>query len=326
MATYLVLGHPDEAKAVAEQATARKRDYPAIHAYLYALAFVRHDVTAMKTELEWLHSRDQATAFLLEMNTARFTGRLRELRTLVAQVIESPGAAGSSKELAAGALLDLADIESRVGNARRATDAVAVALKMSDTRATLGRAAMALARIGAVGQAQPLLDRTAQFYPATHTIARTGMLPSIRAWMELSRGDAKGALDLLKASVGVGEADPGFDGFSYRGVLFGEAAYVRALSFLAIGQTADAEREFQFLSDRALYSGSEMYALCHLGLARTAASAGNVQESHNAYENFFALWKDADADIPILIAARQEYARLKTLKPGRETVPASSSP
>lgn len=90
-----------------------------------------------------------------------------------------------------------------------------------------------------------------------------------------------------------------------------EAAYVRALSFLAIGQTANAEREFQILSDRARYSGSEIYALCHLGLARTAAKAGNVEKSRSAYEEFSALWKDADADIPMLMAARAEYAHLK---------------
>jgi eukaryotic-like serine/threonine-protein kinase len=311
MATYLVLGRADEAAAVAEQAIARQRDYSAIHAYLYGLAFVRHDVTAMKTEIEWLRPRDPPTALLLEMNGARFTGRLRELRALVAREVDARSAAGNSKELAAGALLDLADMESRVGNARPAVETVAAALKMSDTRATVGRAAMALARIGAARQAQPLLDRTLNLYPATHTIAQRGLLPSIRAWMELTRGDQTSALGLLNASVGVGEADPGFAGFSYRGIVFAEAAYVRALSFLELGQTADAEREFRMLSDRARYSGSEIYALCRLGLARTAAKAGHVEQSRKAYEQFFALWKDADADLPILVGAREEFARLQ---------------
>jgi tetratricopeptide (TPR) repeat protein len=249
------------------------------------------------------------------MNGARFSGRLRELRALVARAIATRGTAGTSKELAAAALLDLADIESRVGNARPAAEAVAAALEMSDTRATLGRAAMALARIGAVRQVEPLLDRTTSLYPATHTIAQRGLLPSIRAWTELSRGNPTRALGLLTASVGVGEGDPGFAGFSYRGVVFAEAAYVRALSFLALGQTAEAEREFQMLSDRAQYSGSEMYALCHLGLARTAAKAGHVEESRNAYRRFFALWKDADADLPVLVRARREFDGLQSPTP-----------
>jgi len=312
MATYLVLGRADEATAVAEQAIARQRDYSAIHAYLYAVAFVRHDAAAMKRELEWLRSRDPPTALLLEMNNARFTGRLRELRALVARVIDARGAAGNSKELAAGALLDLADAESRVGNVHPAIEAVGTALKMSDTRATLGRAAMALARSGAVRQAQVLLDRTVNLYPATHTIAQTALLPSIRAWMAWSRGNPTSAIDLLKSSVGVGEADPGFDGFSYRGVVFAEAASVRALSLLALGRTADAEREFQMLSDRARYSGSEVYALCHLGVARTAAKAGDLEKSRKTYQLFFALWENADSDLPVLVEAKKEFESLQS--------------
>jgi eukaryotic-like serine/threonine-protein kinase len=65
------------------------------------------------------------------------------------------------------------------------------------------------------------------------------------------------------------------------------------------------------LSDRARYSGSEIYALCRLGLARTAAKAGHVEQSRKAYEQFFALWKDADPDLPILVGAREEFARLQ---------------
>jgi len=30
-----------------------------------------------------------------------------------------------------------------------------------------------------------------------------------------------------------------------------------------------------------------------------------------AYQEFFALWKDADANIPILKSARAEFAKLK---------------
>jgi hypothetical protein len=55
-----------------------------------------------------------------------------------------------------------------------------------------------------------------------------------------------------------------------------------------------------------------MVALSHLGIARTQARAGDIAASRHAYEQLFALWQSADADLPLLVAARAEYARLST--------------
>ena len=52
-------------------------------------------------------------------------------------------------------------------------------------------------------------------------------------------------------------------------------------------------------------------ALARLGLARAFALRGDTAKARAAYQDFFALWKDADPDIPILIAARSENARLQ---------------
>jgi hypothetical protein len=38
---------------------------------------------------------------------------------------------------------------------------------------------------------------------------------------------------------------------------------------------------------------------------------GDTAKARGAYRDFLALWKDADTDIPILIAAKAEYAKLK---------------
>jgi hypothetical protein len=54
--------------------------------------------------------------------------------------------------------------------------------------------------------------------------------------------------------------------------------------------------------------------LARLGLARAAALAGDITKSRRAYQDFLALWKDADPDMPILIQARAEYAQ----RPGTE--------
>ena len=52
-------------------------------------------------------------------------------------------------------------------------------------------------------------------------------------------------------------------------------------------------------------------ALAHLGLARAYALQGETAKARVAYQNFLSPWKDADPDIPILIAAKSEYAKLK---------------
>ena len=52
-------------------------------------------------------------------------------------------------------------------------------------------------------------------------------------------------------------------------------------------------------------------ALAHLGLARAYVLQGDAAKARAAYQDFLTLWKDADPDIPVLIAAESEYAKLK---------------
>ena len=54
----------------------------------------------------------------------------------------------------------------------------------------------------------------------------------------------------------------------------------------------------------------QYYSLSSLGLARGLTLAGDAPKARKAFQDFFAIWKDADPDIPILISAKQEYAKL----------------
>jgi hypothetical protein len=56
---------------------------------------------------------------------------------------------------------------------------------------------------------------------------------------------------------------------------------------------------------------STLASLAHLGLARAKALSNDTIKTRNAYEEFFALWKDADPDIPTLKQAKAEYAKLQ---------------
>src|ERR1700680_5058359 len=88
--------------------------------------------------------------------------------------------------------------------------------------------------------------------------------------------------------------------------------YVRGEAYLAAGQGSAAAAEFQKLIDyRGITWSCTTGALARLGLGRAYTLAGDKTKAHAAYQDFLALWKDADPDIPILKQAKAEYAKLQ---------------
>jgi hypothetical protein len=72
-----------------------------------------------------------------------------------------------------------------------------------------------------------------------------------------------------------------------------------------------AAAEFQkFIDHRGLVVNFPWGALARLQLARAYAMQGDTAKAKSDYQDFLTLWKDADLDIPILIAAKAEYAKL----------------
>ena len=88
--------------------------------------------------------------------------------------------------------------------------------------------------------------------------------------------------------------------------------YLRGKAYLRLKRGAEAAAEFQKILDHRGWGPiSYLYPLAHLGLARAAALTGDVAGSRKAYQDFLTMWKDADADLPILIEAKKEYGVLK---------------
>jgi eukaryotic-like serine/threonine-protein kinase len=88
--------------------------------------------------------------------------------------------------------------------------------------------------------------------------------------------------------------------------------FVRGEAYLAAHQGNEAATEFQKLLDhRGVVVNEPIGALAHLGLGRAYMLQGDTAKAKAAYQDFLTLWKDADLDIPILIAAKAEYAKLK---------------
>ena len=79
-----------------------------------------------------------------------------------------------------------------------------------------------------------------------------------------------------------------------------------------VKQGAQAAAEFQKVVDhKGVTQYSPRAALATLGLGRAFVLAGDNAKARTAYQDFFALWKDADSDIPVLKEAKAEYDKLK---------------
>jgi len=118
-------------------------------------------------------------------------------------------------------------------------------------------------------------------------------LPVNRAAIELQRSHPEKAIELLQ-SVSQYKAGAGF----WR-------IYLRGQAYWRLKRSAEAAAEFQKILDHRRWGRtSYLYQLAHLGLARAAELTGDTAKSRKAYQDFFALWKDADADLPVLIEAR----------------------
>jgi hypothetical protein len=88
--------------------------------------------------------------------------------------------------------------------------------------------------------------------------------------------------------------------------------YIRGLAYLAARQGQAAAAEFERILRRpCLVRNRIIGALAHVQLGRAHALAGDIAKARSVYQDFFALWKDADPNIPILKQAKAEYDKLQ---------------
>lgn len=82
--------------------------------------------------------------------------------------------------------------------------------------------------------------------------------------------------------------------------------WIRAEAYRAEGQGAESGSEYQKILDHRGVVTNGRSALAHLGLARAYVLQGDTAKARVAYQDFRALWKDADPDVPVFIAAKSE--------------------
>jgi tetratricopeptide (TPR) repeat protein len=194
--------------------------------------------------------------------------------------------------------------EALFGNAAEARARALAAIALSKDREVEYCAAYAMAVAGETLQAQGMADDLAKRFPE-NTVVRFSYLPVLRAQLALNQGDAAKAIEELRVAVPyeIGAAR-GFCGALH-------PVYVRGEAYLAARKGAEAAEEFQRILDHRGVVGSEpIGALAHLQMGRALALASETGKAKKAYEDFFAGWAGADAEIPILKRARAEYINL----------------
>ncbi|HJY86963.1 MAG TPA: hypothetical protein VKE24_09015, partial [Candidatus Acidoferrales bacterium] len=273
---------------------------------LYEVAFLRGDATEMQHQVAWAAGKPEAEDLLLssQSDTDAFSGWLARARELSRRAMES-ARRNDQKETAATWQMNAALREAEFGNAARARDQAASALALASTRDVQILAALALARSGDTARAGKIADELAKRFPL-NTMINGYWLPTIRAAIEINRGNPAKAIELLQAAAPYDLASPAPSG----GTLY--PAYMRGQAYLVLRRGSEAAPEFQkFLDHLGIVQNYPLGALAHLGLARAYAMQGDPGKARAAYQDFFTLWKDADPDIPILQQAKAEYAKLK---------------
>src|SRR5713101_5768605 len=294
--TYEALNRFEEAKTIERQAIAHGIDKMSQHTTLYEIAFAQGDTAEMRRQVEW--ARGKADEWLMHLDEAMEAGsggRAREFRRLWQQAYD-------------GALRQKAEGMEAIYSCTRGHYAVAFGypsearewanecLKISHNE--LGSwAALILAQAGDWARAQAVVDDLAKRRP-TDTLLNETELPQARAAIAISRGNGEAAEEAVQSAR------------RYEKTQFG-TGYFRGLAYLKAKKGKEAAAEFQQVISR---DGIGPLWLAHpmarLDLARAYALQGDTSAARKAYQDFFALWKDADPDVPTLIAARAEYAKL----------------
>jgi tetratricopeptide (TPR) repeat protein len=300
--TYLSLNRLQEAQATFDQALAHNLDSGFLRTNIYLLAFLRGDAAQMNRQLVWATGKPVNEAWLLSLHsdTEAYYGRLKQARDFTRRSTDSDVRA-DSKEIAASLQVFAALREAEFGNTAYARKGVTAALTLSPGWEVKVRAALTLARTGDAPRAQALAEELEKSYP-TNTLLKLYWLPTINAAIQLSKGNSSQSLVNLEGVVPYDLAQ----GTNLYMV------YVRGQAYLLAHNGTAAAAEFQKMLDhRGIVKNWVTASLAHLQIGRAYAMAGDPAKANAAYQDFFALWKDADPDIPILLRAKIEYAKLQ---------------
>lgn len=288
----------NEARNEGREAIAHGFDIYVVHNRLLQLAVAEKDggfYQAETARLAQMPPTPGAEATVVAFAAAR--GQMRKSEE-DAHTIADQGLSGGMPGEAADALASAARLQAMAGEVDRARPLAETAARTNNDRGTNQDLALTEAYIGDFRAAHHLLDPLLEAYP-NDTFLHRVTAPEVSALESMQHGDGAAAVAALEIARPLDLADLSI-------------SYLRGMAYLESHQGQAAAGEFQFIADHpGIDPAQPENSLAQLGLARAWAMAGDGARSRAAYQRFFALWKDADPDVPILKEARSEYAKLR---------------
>ncbi|HET9803970.1 MAG TPA: hypothetical protein VFP96_12075, partial [Candidatus Acidoferrum sp.] len=316
---YMALDQLDKAEALFQQAFQRKLNHPYFVEGRYELAFLRNDAAGMAQQVAQSAGipgiEDQLLNF--EAESAAYSGKLKAARALSRRAMDSAERAGEKQTVAT--YLAVSGLrEALFGNSDEAQQRIARATGSSMPRDVQYATALTYAFAGNDNRAETAAVELSRRFPED-TLVRYNYLPTLRALFALSRGKQENAIEALRAASPYELAMTTESVYGWTAMY---PVYVRGKAYLAAHEGRKAVGEFHKLLDHpGIVLNEPIAALAHLQLGRAYAleaqslkgadAAAALARARGAYQDFLALWKNADANIPVLRQAKTEYAKLK---------------
>jgi serine/threonine protein kinase/tetratricopeptide (TPR) repeat protein len=296
---YSALGRLEEAKTVANQGLRLHSEFMSLHDTLANIALAQGDLATMEKEeslgkaqpdLEW-------AAYYRHGDIAASHGHVRQAEEFYEKA-RQVGERVQVKSSEAFAVGERAWVQALSGKRKEAVASANQTLKIIQDYNLKLFAGNTLALAGESKKGLELAEEVAKSRP-DDVLVQSLYVPEVRAAAALSSGDAAKAIEVLKPANAYDKA-------------ITSVPYIRGLAYWKAGLGRESAQEFQkILALRDGAPADPLMSFAHLGLGRAYALQGDSQKSRNAYQDFFALWKDADPDLPILKEAKAEYARLQ---------------
>jgi serine/threonine protein kinase/tetratricopeptide (TPR) repeat protein len=301
---YLALNRFDEARSSFERCQSQQSNDMVCHIGLYVLASLKDDASGMQSHVGWAMGKPGPEGLFLffEAAQAAYRGKLAQARNFLQRSVAA-NLRDELKENAAAAQANESLWEAEYGDLESARENAAAALATPDDDTQI-IAAITLAELKDAAKAEKIAAQLNQHFPNA-TLLNNVWLPVIRAKISLGRNDPAQSLKLLQPALLYDlTQEPPLPSLY--------PACVRGQAYLQSRQADPAIQEFQKVLDHKGMAGhSPVEVMAILGLARARVMGGNTAAAKTAYQDLFAIWKDADPDIPILKEARAEYAKLQ---------------
>jgi eukaryotic-like serine/threonine-protein kinase len=298
---YMALNRLEEARSILQTALAEKADNLFIHQQLFQLAYLTGDSDGMQQQMKWAEGKPSEYLLLNESGTlAAAHGQMQKGNGFVERSWQATDHMGF-KESTADNKAWWGVVQAEMGNTAKAHELAAASFALAQGRTNLTPVALAFAMTGESARAQSIIQDLGRRFP-DDTLLHNVYIPAVNALLAMNRKKPDEAITALQA------ATP-YEFGSNPAML---PIYVRGLTFLQAKRGPEAAAEFQKIIDHPGIAPTDpIHPLAKLGSARAYVLTGDTAKAKSAYQDFLALWKDADPDVPVLKEAKSEYAKFQ---------------